>query len=702
MQIPLGATRSSSGSGTLAESLSEIRELLHAFDAGGGEGAPATGPSAPAADEPERVEPDTPSDGAVATPEPIPTAMPQAVPPRRRNGLTVTALAAGGLAVLGAAGLVSAGGRGLPLVAVSTAGKGQAGAGIQPEAMARAALPPRETTSRPQPRETRPGARSQEGALPAAPQGSSRPPMPGGRLPRPAPENSALAERASKFINSYWEQSSASGDEALRYLSSVYAPVVDYYGQQRTRDSILQDKHAFFRRWPIRQTRPVFEAGNPTISCDRARAECEITGLRDFAAANPKRGARSAGVVRYSYKVRFVNGTAQIVAESSKVVAAGASAIGSPATLPPAHGVAVAKGAVMPKPPAETGHRASRNVGSETWRLPPAEARTATPVIALGRSERTGRGDAGRVAAAEHGGAAAAFAPTPAAARKANLAPAAEEAAQQPRKARLGLHVAQRAAQISRRGKPSDDNPPALGAARAIAASPARAPLPQNGAGNRLISRMEADFGPMETQAVPALARQNRMTMRPPARGAGGGVIEPSTAGRDEYASAAAAGWQRPAAWDKRDLAPAGRIEETGGGVPQPPVAGRAEYAPPAAAGWRRPAARDSLNASPDPQTPQTRTIIEGRLPPFAIPPPPPPRFRFGPGAGPFPDQGPGQVYPARWRPRFRAWGPPGPPPRFRYGAGAGPLPDRAPARVYPARWRPWLRGWGPPGPPPS
>ena len=167
-----------------------------------------------------------------------------------------------------------------------------------------------------------------------APQGSSRPPVPGGRLPRPAPENSALAERASKFINSYWEQSGASGDEALRYLSSIYAPVVNYYGQQRTRGSVLQDKHAFLRRWPIRQTWPAFEAGNPTISCDRARAECEITGLRDFAAESPKRGARSTGVVRYSYKVRFVDGTAQIVAESSKVVA-GATAVSSRAALLP-------------------------------------------------------------------------------------------------------------------------------------------------------------------------------------------------------------------------------------------------------------------------------------------------------------------------------------------------------------------------------
>jgi hypothetical protein len=575
--------------------------------------------------------------------------------------------------------------------------------------------------------------------------------MPGGRLSRPAPENSALAERASKFINSYWEQSNASGDEALRYLSSIYAPVVNYYGQQRTRDSVLQDKRAFFRRWPIRQTWPAFEAGNPTISCDRARAECEITGLRDFAAESPKRGARSTGAVRYSYKVRFVDGTAQIVAESSKAIAAGANAVSSPTTLPPARGVAVAKGVVMPKPPAGTGHGAPRNAGNDAWRPPPAEARAAKPVIAMDWSDRKGRDRAGRVAAADHAGAAAAFASRPAVVGKADLAPAAEEASRQPREAHHNPRMAQgRAAQADRRGKPSGSNQPAQRSARAIAAAPA--PLLQYGEDNRRRPRAEPAFRPMEARAVPALAQQNRTAMPPQAEGTGGGAPAPAAAGSAEYAPAAAAGWRQPAAWGNRGFAPEGRIEEAAGGAPEP-AAGRAGYAPAAAAGWRRPAAwgnRDfapqgrieeaggvfeppaagragyapaaaakwrqpawgNRDASPDPTVPQGGTIIEGRPPPPFAPPPPPPRFRFGPGAGPppdpgfreggpgpFPDQGPGQVYSARWRPPFRNWGPPGPPPRFRFAPGAGPFADRA---FSPARWRQPFRGWGPPGPPPA
>lgn len=317
-EMPLAAEGSPPQSGAIAESLSKIRELLREFDGGGGESASATG-SGPAAAEPREAEPDPSSDGAVATPDPIPAAM-----PRRHSGIAVAAVAVGGLAVLGTAGLVSAGRLDLPLLVVSTAGQGQADGGNQPKAMARAALPPPRGVAA-APGEVMPGP-------PAGTREASRQVESGAwRLPPPL----ALAERASQFINSYWKKSGARGDVALRYLSSLYAPVINYYGQQRTRDSVLQDKRAFLRRWPIRQTWPVSAAGNPTISCDRARAECEITGVRDFAVESPKWGARSRGVVRYSYKVRFVEGTAQIVAESSKIAAAGAIAVRSRAALLP-------------------------------------------------------------------------------------------------------------------------------------------------------------------------------------------------------------------------------------------------------------------------------------------------------------------------------------------------------------------------------
>ena len=148
-----------------------------------------------------------------------------------------------------------------------------------------------------------------------------------------AAPNSSLAAEASSFIDSYWGKTSGSADRVLPYLRSVYAPLVDYYGAEQSRASVLQDKSSFIRRWPIRQTRPLPEPENPTISCNDAAAQCEITGLRGFEAVSPDRRAHSVGVVRYSYTVRFADGKPQIVAEASEVV--NGAGLAPASSLPP-------------------------------------------------------------------------------------------------------------------------------------------------------------------------------------------------------------------------------------------------------------------------------------------------------------------------------------------------------------------------------
>jgi hypothetical protein len=172
---------------------------------------------------------------------------------------------------------------------------------------------------------------------PAPAQGSSRPPpakLPPStpsptpvRLPPPeapsrpaAPKVSALATEAANFINAYWANVGGTSDQVLPYLGSIYAPIVNYYGRPAARETILKDKYAFIRRWPMRQTWVPPGAIGSKISCNDATAECEISGVRDFDAVSPERGTHSVGLVHYTYTVRFADGSAQIVAEDSKVV----------------------------------------------------------------------------------------------------------------------------------------------------------------------------------------------------------------------------------------------------------------------------------------------------------------------------------------------------------------------------------------------
>lgn len=136
----------------------------------------------------------------------------------------------------------------------------------------------------------------------------------------PGSEASPITERAKVFIKSYWQTVDDSDERVLPYLSSIYAPMVTYYGRSLPKEAILRDKYYFMRRWPVRQTWSSPGAESPSISCSEPAATCEISGIRDFKAMSAKRGAHATGVVRYWYGVRFSDGAPQITVENSKVV----------------------------------------------------------------------------------------------------------------------------------------------------------------------------------------------------------------------------------------------------------------------------------------------------------------------------------------------------------------------------------------------
>jgi hypothetical protein len=152
-------------------------------------------------------------------------------------------------------------------------------------------------------------------------------PVPEPRARPNAPELSALTSAAANFMNAYWANVGGTSDQVLPYLGSIYAPIVNYYGRPVTWESILKHKYNFIRRWPMRQSWVPPGAAGPKISCDEAMAECEISGVRDFDAVSPERGARSVGLIQYEfgliqyeYRVRFAGDSARIVAEGSKVL----------------------------------------------------------------------------------------------------------------------------------------------------------------------------------------------------------------------------------------------------------------------------------------------------------------------------------------------------------------------------------------------
>ncbi|HJU15319.1 MAG TPA: hypothetical protein VJ770_02510 [Stellaceae bacterium] len=166
-------------SGTVLESLSEIRDVLRNLDAGeGGNAAP-------------------PEDGALARNALPPPAAP--LPPR--NAATAAALVVGGLAILGATNVAVVRGPDLAHLVAGAVATTQSRLGDGPEAVARAALPPaqaavieRRDTFPPRASAATPGNVS-DGAVPAQPQAAPLQAVPAGSGAAPSAADRSEGER---------------------------------------------------------------------------------------------------------------------------------------------------------------------------------------------------------------------------------------------------------------------------------------------------------------------------------------------------------------------------------------------------------------------------------------------------------------------------------------------------------------------------
>ena len=142
-------------------------------------------------------------------------------------------------------------------------------------------------------------------------------------LPKPTAANAAQspAERAQAFLSDYYSSWSEANEQALSYFQTVYAPRVDFYGSQISRDKLLALKRAFAERWPLRvyTVRP----GTTTISCDAAGQGCKISGIVEWDCRSVARQAHSTGSAQTTLSVNFTEAGPQIFAESGSVISKG-------------------------------------------------------------------------------------------------------------------------------------------------------------------------------------------------------------------------------------------------------------------------------------------------------------------------------------------------------------------------------------------
>lgn len=134
-----------------------------------------------------------------------------------------------------------------------------------------------------------------------------------------APRNglSRAARNAIAAVEKYFAASSDENPEAIRFLHRAYAPKVDYYGKEETRDAIIFDKIGFVRRWPERR----YTLREDTFSAECADEDvCTVAGIYDWWAYSEERDSTSVGAAEFRFVFSDLS-PLTVVGEDSTVIA---------------------------------------------------------------------------------------------------------------------------------------------------------------------------------------------------------------------------------------------------------------------------------------------------------------------------------------------------------------------------------------------
>jgi hypothetical protein len=128
----------------------------------------------------------------------------------------------------------------------------------------------------------------------------------------------SLTEQAQAFLADYYANWSEANEQAMGYFQAVYAPRINFYGSEISRDKLLALKRAFAERWPLRvyTVRP----GATSVSCNEAGENCKISGIVEWDCRSIARQTRSTGSANTIVTVSFTQTGPQIKAESGSVI----------------------------------------------------------------------------------------------------------------------------------------------------------------------------------------------------------------------------------------------------------------------------------------------------------------------------------------------------------------------------------------------
>jgi hypothetical protein len=97
----------------------------------------------------------------------------------------------------------------------------------------------------------------------------------------------------------------------------LFAPYVNFYGEQKSSSQIISEKLQYNERW--RGRRFLLRPGTISTGCEPSGTTCRVTGMVEFDFDSPQRNARSRGLSSFEFVFSNVMTSPAVVSETSRV-----------------------------------------------------------------------------------------------------------------------------------------------------------------------------------------------------------------------------------------------------------------------------------------------------------------------------------------------------------------------------------------------
>jgi hypothetical protein len=144
-------------------------------------------------------------------------------------------------------------------------------------------------------------------------QEASAPARPTQEASAPNPSLAAQISSVRKEVYDLVSATNRANDASLSYLNGKYRDQVQYYGKVLAKQTVLNDKAAFFEKWPVRNYS--VRAGSVTVTC-KTVSECRADGVLDWEVSGHILSSKGSGT--FSFVWYLEGGDWKIASETNR------------------------------------------------------------------------------------------------------------------------------------------------------------------------------------------------------------------------------------------------------------------------------------------------------------------------------------------------------------------------------------------------